>query len=363
MLIIKKWISIILVLSLVQGLIPQAHAEGEPVISAEHAVVMGEDGRIVYAKAADEPTQIASTTKLMTAVLAIENGHLYCSVEIKPEYCAVEGSSMYLAPGDKYTVLELLEGLLLVSGNDAALALAAHVGGDVSHFVALMNEKARLLGMSGSHFANPHGLDEERHFSTAADLGRLMGYCMKNRTFVELMQLRSCTVRGLTLINHNKLLNLCPGCLGGKTGFTEKAGRCLVSCCERGETRLICVTLNDPQDWRDHELLYDWAFARYAKRNVTDGVSYELPLISGQAAAVRVIAEPLELLLPLEREPELVVELPTFVFAPIHAGDTAGKIKAYADGVLAGEARLFYENDCEQLPGRWRIGNRLRDRL
>ncbi|MBQ9265421.1 MAG: D-alanyl-D-alanine carboxypeptidase [Clostridia bacterium] len=310
---------------------------------------MSDKGQILYAKNAGERSLIASTTKLMTALLTIESGHLYRAVEIMPEHCAVEGSSMYLKPGERYSVLELLEGLMLASGNDAALALADAVGGDRSHFVKQMNERAEQLGMRSSHFANPHGLDEEGHYSTAEDMARLMARCMQNETFAQLVGLKSCTVRGLTLINHNKLLNLCPGCLGGKTGYTEAAGRCLVSCCERAGLRLICVTLDDPQDWLDHQSLYDWAFSAYSTRNVTSAVSYELPVISGQKAAVEIKAEPLELLLPTDKDVALRAELPRFVFAPVQAGDTAGKIKAVSNDEILGETRLVYGESCEQL--------------
>ena len=326
-----------------------ASADGAPSVHADKAVVMSDKGRILYAINENERSLIASTTKLMTALLAIESGHLYRAVEIRPDHCAVEGSSMYLKPGERYSVLELLEGLMLVSGNDAALALANAVGGDRSHFVEQMNERAEQLGMCSSHFANPHGLDEEGHYSTAEDMARLMAHCMQNETFAQLVGMKSCTLRGLTLLNHNKLLNLCPGCLGGKTGYTEAAGRCLVSCCERDGTRLICVTLNDPQDWQDHQSLYDWAFSAYSTKNVTASVSYELPVISGQKAVATVKAEPLELLLPTGTDVELHAELPRFVFAPVQEGDRAGKIKAVSNGEILGETRLVYGESCEQM--------------
>ena len=348
-LIIKKRISAALLISLLLCCPVTASADGAPSVRAEKAVIMSDKGQILYGKNADQRSLIASTTKLMTALLTIEDGHLYRTVVIRPEHCAVEGSSMYLKPGERYSVMELLEGLMLVSGNDAALALADAVGGDRSHFVEQMNERAGQLGMRSSHFVNPHGLDEEGHYSTAEDMARLMARCMQNETFVQLVGMKSCTVRGLTLINHNKLLNLCPGCLGGKTGYTEAAGRCLVSCCERAGFRLICVTLDDPQDWLDHQSLYDWAFSAYSRRNVTAELSYELAVISGQKAAVKVKAEPLELLLPEDKDVELQAELPHFVFAPVRAGDTAGKVKAVSDGQVLGETRLVYGESSEQL--------------
>lgn len=256
---------------------------------------------------------------------------------------------MYLEPGQRYTVRELVTGLLLVSGNDAALALACHSSGSEEGFVKLMNQKARELGMNDTQFENPHGLNADSHYSTARDMARLMAYCMQNEDFAKISSIRSCTVGEQTLINHNKLLGYNIGCIGGKTGYTQAAGRCLVSCCERDGTRLICVTLAAPDDWRDHEKLYRWAYSQYSTRDVSEGLCFEVPVVSGEAASVRVVPEELRLFLPSSAELVAEAAMPNFVFAPVEAGEPAGIVCLYLDGQKLAEARLLYEESVAQI--------------
>ena len=319
-----------------------AEAEAMPSIGAASAIVMNSGGEVVYEKNADSRSLIASTTKLMTALLALEDSALSDEVEILPEWTEVEGSSMYLKAGERYTMQELLEGLLLASGNDAALAIACHTAGDEESFVARMNERAGELGMLGSHFENPHGLDGAEHYSTARDLALLMAACMENRGFAALTAEKSCTVREQTYVNHNKLLTLCPGCIGGKTGYTEAAGRCLVSCCEREGTRLICVTLNDPDDWADHQLLYHWAFGKFSTRELSQEVELSVPVLSGTKTLVSIEASEHRLFLPRSAELRLVAHLPRFVFAPVEAGETAGRIQVFWGGEQIDEWDVYY---------------------
>ncbi len=322
-----------------------AFAENKPRISAQRAVLIHESGKVLYEKNADERSLIASTTKLMTAIVVLENSDTDDIVKIEPEYCNIEGSSMYLKAGEEYTVKELLEGLLLVSGNDAAKALACHTAKTEEEFAALMNKKAAELGMENSHFQNPHGLDSERHYSTANDLAKLMAYCMKNPDFREITAMRTAKTDDRTMFNHNKLLKICKGCKGGKTGYTMAAGRCLVSCCERQGTSYICVTLSAPDDWNDHIKLYNWAFSNYAEINAADGIEYSVPLISGEREKALIAAEDFKVLLPTDTKISVKAELPFFVFAPVSAGERAGKIKIYAAGELLGEAELYYKEN------------------
>ena len=241
MLIIKSKIAaLVLTAALVTGLCPMgAYAEqSAPNVSAASCVLMYADGSCVYEKNADDRRLIASTTKLMTALICIENCALDETVDVRARHCLVEGSSMYLKAGYDYTVRELLLGLLLDSGNDAALALAEHAAGSERAFVRLMNRRAAELGMDGTSFANPHGLDDKQHYSTARDMAVLMLHCMENPVFRELCGTRSATINGETYVNHNKLLDRCADCIGGKTGYTMAAGRCLVTCCERNGMRL-----------------------------------------------------------------------------------------------------------------------------
>jgi len=345
----KRIVAFLLILA--AGLLltpPSAGGEGPPAIRAASALVMSGTGEIVFDYNADERRLIASTTKLMTALVTLEHAAPEEAVRILPTFTAVEGSSMYLKNGEDYTVRELLEGLLLASGNDAALALACHVAGSPEAFAVMMNEKAQALGMTGTHFANPHGLDDPAHYGTARDLGLLMAACMENATLSALLAERSAVVREQTYINHNKLLSLCPGCLGGKTGYTEAAGRCLVSCCEREGTRLICVTLGDPDDWTDHQELYNWAFSLYSARPVSEALRFSVPVVGGQQAKIGIRAAEKRLFLPRSAEVTLVAHLPRFVFAPVKEGQAAGTAEIFCNGEKIGDLALFYGENVDE---------------
>ena len=228
-------------------------------VSAAAAVLMDADsGRLLYEKNGEKRMLIASTTKLMTALVALEQGGLQQEITVTGGHMA-EGSSMYLRPGEKLTLETLLYGLLLSSGNDAALAVTECMGG-VAPFVARMNEKAAELGMENTHFANPNGLDDEAHYSTAEDMAKLAAAAMDDPVLRRVASTRTARIGGRTLTNHNKLLSRVEGCVGLKTGYTRAAGRTLVSCAERDGVRLVAVTLQDGDDWNDHASLYEQGF-------------------------------------------------------------------------------------------------------
>lgn len=228
-------------------------------VSAAAAVLMDADsGRLLYEKNGEKRMLIASTTKLMTALVALEQGGLQQEITVTGGHMA-EGSSMYLRPGEKLTLETLLYGLLLSSGNDAALAVTECMGGAVP-FVARMNEKAAELGMENTHFANPNGLDDEAHYSTAEDMAKLAAAAMDDPVLRRVASTRTARIGGRTLTNHNKLLSRVEGCVGLKTGYTRAAGRTLVSCAERNGVRLVAVTLQDGDDWNDHASLYEQGF-------------------------------------------------------------------------------------------------------
>lgn len=238
--------------------------DAAPSVSARSAILIeASTGTVMYEKNPDERLLIASTTKLMTALVALENASLSEVVEVAPECEGVEGSSMYLKAGDKLTMRELLYGLMLESGNDAAVAVACHISGGVEGFVKLMNQRAQSLGLENTHFANPHGLNAEGHYSSARDLAKIMAEGMKNPLFAEIATTKTITFGARTYTNHNKLMWSYEGMEAGKTGFTKKAGRTLVTCACRDGLRLICVTLNDGDDWNDHAALYDMAFGAW----------------------------------------------------------------------------------------------------
>lgn len=325
---------------------PRAHAAGTDNAAQAAIVVHPETGTVLYEKNADARLGIASTTKIMTALVVLEHCALEESVEILPEYTAVEGSSMYLRAGETYTVEKLLYGMMLVSGNDAALALACHTAGSVEAFADMMNDKARALGMTGSAFENPNGLDAEGHYSTARDMAKLACAAMENETFRTIVSTKSTTVDGQTLVNHNRLLRSYDGAVGVKTGYTKASGRALVSCAQRDATRFVCVTLSDPDDWNDHARLLDWAFANYAYRAVTgDTPVYAVPVLSGTVQVCAATPErEVYLLLHPEDTVTLTAELPRFAFAPVEQGARVGTLTATGpDGQSVSVALCYAE--------------------
>ena len=266
----KKLCGALLTLTMLLALLP-CRAEAVQ-LSAAAAILMDADsGEILFEKDAGRCMRIASTTKIMTALVALERAKLTDTITVTASHM-VEGSSMYLKPGDRVTVEELLYGLLLCSGNDAALALTACAGGPES-FVALMNEKAVALGMTRTSFANPNGLDAEGHYSTARDMAVLAAAAMEEPTFRRICSSRSVTIGQHTMENHNRLLRQVEGCIGLKTGYTKAAGRTLVSCAERCGCRLIAVTLRDSDDWADHAALYEYGFCLTAPRMTAQQVA------------------------------------------------------------------------------------------
>ena len=247
-------------------------------------------GRVLSSRNETQERSIASTTKIMTALVALETGNLSDKVTVKQNHLK-EGSSMYLRAGEVLTLEELLYGLLLPSGNDAAECIAAHCGGSggsggSAQFVRWMNEKAKALGMEHTSFANPSGLDEMGHSSCALDMARLAAYAMQNPTFARIVSTRTASVGTRTMTNHNKLLASYSGCIGLKTGYTGDAGRTLVTCAERGGMRMIAVTLHDGSDWADHAALYDYGFSAYAlSSGAKKGEAYGSVSVDGQSVS------------------------------------------------------------------------------
>lgn len=243
-------------------------------ISAQNAVLIHQDtGEILFEKNAKQKESIASITKVMTAIIAIESGLLEKETTVSRKAIYTEGSSIYLEEGQKVKIRDLLYGLMLRSGNDAAIAISEEVGSSEQGFVYLMNEKARWLGMDETHFSNPHGLESENHYSTAYDMAKLMRYAMTNETFKEISGAKSYKPRHMTYEwgNKNKLLTeKYKHCTGGKTGYTEKAGRTLLTTAKKDEGELIAVTLNAPDDWNDHIKMYDLGFQKLAKSSMGD---------------------------------------------------------------------------------------------
>lgn len=343
----KRFWTLLCTVLVLYGIFPcQAHAVST---SATAAVLMDVDsGRVLYARNEDAKMLVASTTKIMTALVALENGDLNSTVKVTAEAANTEGSSMYLKAGEKLTLETLLYGLMLCSGNDAAVAVAQGVAGSTDKFVKLMNEKAKELGMTHTSFANPNGLDDEKHYSTARDMAVLACAAMNNETFARIVSTRTVTVGGRTLTNHNKLLSYVDGCIGLKTGYTKAAGRTLVSCVRRNGQRLVAVTLQDGNDWADHAALYDYGFSTYpAQRTMTIGETVgTLAVTGGLTTALPLVAAD-SFSWPLAQGEKLEVrfELPESLRAPVTAGTSAGQAVFSLNGKEVGRVELLCGRD------------------
>ncbi len=320
-------------------------------VSAKCAYALELDsGDVVFEKNADIKVGMASTTKIMTAIVAIENAALDKVVKITPEMVGVEGSSIYLQEGETLTVEELLYALLLESANDAAVALACFVGGDLDIFVDMMNSKAEELMLEGTHFTNPHGLDNDEHYTTAKELAILAKYAMSNPVFREIVSTYKKVIPlgedgSRVLINHNKLLRAYDGAIGIKTGFTKKSGRCLVSCAEVDGVKIIAVTLNAPSDWDDHRKMLDLGFSMYENIKLADVGDYNicLDVINGSKGSV-LCANLDSLDVTLKRNNVNIsayLEANRMISAPIKQGDYVGKIVFKNDGIEIASLDLY----------------------
>ena len=320
-------------------------------ISAEKAILMDAvTGRILYEKDCDSQSLIASTTKIMTALVVCEQSNVLDRMRIPEEAVGIEGSSMYLQEGEILTVQELLYGMMLHSGNDAAVALAIYCGGTVEGFAELMNDKARVLGMKDSHFVNPNGLDAPGHYSTARDLAILASYAMENPIFRQTVSAKNVTVGNRYLRNHNKLLWQFDGADGVKTGFTKAAGRILVSSALRNGRRLVAVTINAPDDWQDHATLLESGFSEFSMHRIVDAGSVlgETEIAGGQFAKVRLIAgDDFDYPLGKGEVPEILISGPGFVYAPVVNGAEAGVAHVCLDGKSVGKIPLYFGDTIE----------------
>lgn len=321
-------------------------------LSAQKAILMdAATGRVIYAQNADDRSLIASTTKIMTALIICEQCNVLDRMRIPKEAVGIEGSSMYLQEGEVLTVQELLYGLMLHSGNDAAVALAIYCGGTVEGFAQLMNDKARVLGLRNTHFENPNGLDAPGHYSTAEDLAILAAYAMENPIFRKTVSTKSIKIGQRYLRNHNKLLWQVEGAEGIKTGYTRAAGRILVSSAARDGRRLIAVTINAPDDWNDHAALLNRGFSDYSCRRILcagDTVG-TVEIAGGQAGTVELLAaQDFIYALTQEEQVELVIPGPGFVYAPVAQGAEAGFAHVCIDGKSVGKVPLFYGETIEK---------------
>ena len=334
-----------------------AHAAATTIgsLSAECATLYDAESRhLLYEKNADTRHAMASTTKIMTALVALEALPLDTRVTIPAEAAGIEGSSVYLKADEVYTLEALLYALLLQSANDAAEAIACAVAGSVTAFADMMNTRAATLGLSNTHFDNPHGLDSATHYTTASDLAIIACAALENADFYKIVSSRRYSFCGLngenprTLINHNKLLYLYDGAVGVKTGFTKKCGRCLVSAAERDGVLLVAVTLDAPSDWSDHTKLLDYGFLRIERRLIAaaGSLSFSQPLFNAPGKAMVTNSEDITLI--MERDdaaPVPRLELFPAPTAPIKKGALAGSITYTSKDGRTVTSPLVYTED------------------
>ena len=311
-----------------------------PATSAASAVLMdGDTGRILYAQDENTPRPMASTTKLMTALVAVESlgGDLARPVKIQPEWTGIEGTSLYLRPG------EILQ---------------------VETFVEWMNQRAADLGMTRTHFSDPNGLGDAGHYASALDMAKLGRACLHNETIARIVATKSITLEGRALTNHNKLLWQCDGCTGMKTGYTRQAGRTLVSSAQRAGQSLLCVTLNDRDDWADHKALFDYGFSTYPRRVLAQAgeAAGQVPVTGSLLHSAPVEVRD-TVAYPLAEGENVTVEkdLPAQMETPLKQGDIAGTIRFFCGGQEIGRSYLVWSYDIQREAGR--IAPSLRDLL
>ena len=308
-----------------------------------------ETGTFLFEKNSSNRLPMASTTKIMTALVALENTSLDVLVAVDDSAIGVEGSSAYLRQGDVLSMEELLYALMLSSANDAAVAIACHVGGSIEGFATLMNDKARSLGLTDTHFENPHGLDSDEHYTTARDLALIAAEALRSDILREISSTYKKSFiteeRSRTYINHNKLLRLYDGAIGLKTGYTKRCGRCLVGAAERDGLRFITVTLDAPSDWSDHTLMLDYGYDTLEKIRLAEvgEYSYDLGVIGSDTERITV-SNKHELFFINKRgvgEIEKEVRLLPFAQAPISQEDTLGEVIFTLDGYEIGRIGLY----------------------
>lgn len=309
---------------------------------------------VLFGKNPTSQLSMASTTKIMTSLIALEECTPDRVVEITAEMVNVEGSSSGLSAGDKITLRDLVYCMMLESGNDAANSVAIALGGSFEGFAEMMNKRAAEIGMKNTSFVTPSGLDDENHYTTAYDLAMLTKYAMNNKDFAAAVGSKSAVLNygnppyRRTLTNHNKLLKSVDGCVGVKTGFTKKSGRCLVSAVKRDGKYVIAVTLNAPNDWQDHKNMLEYGLSKIIQTEVTPKKSeYVIPVISGENKELTVKIEPL-LLNSLESENiSCEVYLPPQLFAPVKKGEVIGKTVYKQNGKILLEQEIFSNSEIK----------------
>ncbi len=340
-----------------------------PSVSAQSAILLEADtDEVIYEKNANVRLPMASTTKIMTAIVAMELADPAMMVEISSQAVGIEGSSIYLYAGERLSLEHLLYALLLESANDAATAIAIALCGSVEAFAEQMNQKAAMLGLSNTHFTNPHGLDHQNHYTTARDLAVLADYCMENELFRTIVATRRMTIPlhdeegARLLLNHNRLLRSYEGTIGLKTGFTKRSGRCLVSAAQRNGVTLIAVTLNAPDDWDDHRGMFDYGFSCYTSLSLLASETYrrEIPVIGTFSSTISACnLRDVQVVLPSEHgEITQTCHLPRWTAGNIKQGQVLGYLIWYCDGEVIATEPLVAMTSIDTSPSKTSLWSR-----
>lgn len=354
---IKRIIGILLSAAVLLPFAPKADAVSLAGLSAKAAILIdAQTGTVIAEKNEKQRLPMASTTKIMSALLLLESGDLDTQFKVDNNAIMVEGSSMGLCEDDIVTKRALCYGMLLPSGNDAANQTAVMLAGSTEKFAEMMNDRAKKIGLEDTNFVTPSGLHDENHYSTAYDMAVLTREALKNEDFREICGTKRAKLKfgnppyERWLVNTNKLLTMFDGCIGVKTGFTDEAGRCLVSAAEKNGVTLICVTLNASDDWNDHKKMYDYGFSVSESREVSfDSSDLRVNVAGGTAKELPVGLENVPSYTVVNGiEPKITSEtlMTNFVYAPAEKGKAVGKVNFYSDGKLMCTVDLVTKDGC-----------------
>ena len=360
----RDWIcAALLLISLLFSLFTiYVYSEHTPSVSARAAALYEPETKsFIYTKNANTRLGMASTTKIMTALIALESLEADECIEIDSRAVGIDGSSIYLEDGEILTAEDLVYALMLSSANDAAEALAYEICGSIEGFCGMMNERAEELGLENTHFSNPHGLDAHDHYSTAHDLAIIAAEALKNPKFKEISSTKrreiSSNKKTRVLVNHNKLLKMYDGCIGVKTGYTQLTGRSLVGAAEKDNLCLISVTIDAPDDWSDHKRLLDFGFdAIHALTLIEEGeFEYSLPVLNGSKDSVTVSNRDALKHIYTGDTPDITKEmrLVRFAVAPINQGDVVGSIIYKNEDKIIAITDIIAAEDVEEIKSKF----------
>ncbi len=353
----RLWIYLLLIsIFLLSMLTLMAYADTSEAAKAKSFALYNPDSKqFICSKNLNTRLPMASTTKIATVILAIENLDLSKRIEVNSESIGVEGSSIYLKEGDVLTAEDLIYSVMLQSANDAATALAIEIAGSTEEFASMMTKWAKSIGADDTSFKNPHGLDNEDHYTTAHDLAIITAEALKNDVFKKIAGTYKYTFNlndtQRTLVNHNKLLSRYDGCIGVKTGYTKKSGRCLVSAAERNGVTLIAVTLSDPDDWNDHKNLLDYGFSILESIDIASfsKIPNSLPVINGNKEHIKIGVSEIDKKSVKNINQELSVldiKIPAYLTQDVKTGDKIGQITISIGGVKK-EIDILALEDCK----------------